>query len=181
MSVKKQGRKSSRFAILSIVLLLILVGLFGCEVDESEPSSTDLPKSTSEDIKSKEDTKEDAKKDTKEEAKEDAKEDTKEKETEEPKLTIGQENALKAAKDYIDYTAFSYKGLVEQLEFEEYSQEDAKYAADNCGADWNEQAALKAKEYLDYSSFSRSQLIEQLEFEGFTKKQAEYGAKAVGY
>ena len=52
---------------------------------------------------------------------------------------------------------------------------------DNCGADWNEQAAKSAKSYLDFSSFSRSGLIKQLEYEGFTAEQAEYGATAVGY
>ena len=76
---------------------------------------------------------------------------------------------------------FSYKGLVEQLEFEKYSHEEAVYAADNCGADWNEQAAGSAKDYLDMMSFSRDSLIEQLEFEGFTHEQAVYGAESNGY
>lgn len=40
---------------------------------------------------------------------------------------------------------FSYTGLIEQLEYEQYSHDDAVYAADNCGADWNEQAAKKHK------------------------------------
>jgi hypothetical protein len=102
-------------------------------------------------------------------------------ETVESSLSIGQQNALSAAKSYLDYSAFSYSGLIEQLEFEDYSKEEATYAADNCGADWNEQAALCAQSYLDYSSFSRAGLIEQLEFEGFTSSQAEYGADAVGY
>ena len=62
-----------------------------------------------------------------------------------------------------------------------YSKEDSTYAADNCGADWDEQAAKKAQEYMDYSAFSRSKLIDQLEYEKFTTSQAEYGAKAVGY
>jgi hypothetical protein len=96
-------------------------------------------------------------------------------------LTMSQKNALSKAGDYLAYSAFSYTGLIKQLKFEEFSTEDATYAADNCGADWNEQAALKAQQYLDYSSFSRSGLIAQLEFEGFTKNQAEYGANAVGY
>jgi uncharacterized membrane protein YciS (DUF1049 family) len=95
--------------------------------------------------------------------------------------TIGQDNALQTAFDYLDYSAFSYSGLIKQLEFEGYSTEDATYAVDNCGADWNKQAALCAQNYLDYSSFSRSGLIDQLEFEGFTSSQAEYGADAVGY
>lgn len=96
-------------------------------------------------------------------------------------VSLGKKNALSKAESYLDYTAFSYSGLVEQLEFEGYSNDEAKYGADNCGADWKEQAALKAQSYLDYSSFSRSGLIEQLEFEGFTSSQAEYGAEAVGY
>jgi RNA polymerase subunit RPABC4/transcription elongation factor Spt4 len=100
---------------------------------------------------------------------------------EKPSLTMGQKNALSKADSYLDYTAFSYSGLITQLEFEGFSNEDATYAADNCGADWNEQAALKAEQYLDYSSFSRDGLIEQLEFEGFTSEQAEYGVTAVGY
>lgn len=95
--------------------------------------------------------------------------------------TMGQKNARATAKAYLDYTAFSYSGLVEQLEFEGFSTEEATYAVDNCGADWNEQAAIMAQNYLDYSSFSRSGLIEQLEFEGFTAEQAEYGVTAVGY
>ncbi|MGL5173096.1 MAG: Ltp family lipoprotein, partial [Olsenella sp.] len=69
---------------------------------------------------------------------------------------------------------------IEQLEFDQYSHEDAVYGADNCGADWNEQAAKKAKEYLSFTSFSRNGLIDQLEFEGFTSEQAEYGVNAVG-
>ncbi|WP_303869316.1 Ltp family lipoprotein [Acetobacterium wieringae] len=98
-----------------------------------------------------------------------------------PQVTMGQKNALSKAKSYLDFTAFSYSGLISQLEFEGFSTEDATYGADNCGADWNAQAAKKAKSYLDMTSFSRDGLIEQLLFEGFTNEQAEYGVTAVGY
>ena len=77
-------------------------------------------------------------------------------------------------------SAFSYSGLIGQLEFEKFTEEEAKYGVDNCGADWNEQAAKKAKSYLSFSSFSRNSLIDQLEFEGFTYEQAVYGVNAVG-
>ncbi len=93
----------------------------------------------------------------------------------------GEKNALKSAKAYLDYTAFSYTGLIEQLEYEGYSHTEAVYGADNCGADWNEQAAKSAANYLDYTSFSRSGLIEQLEYEGFTHSQAVYGVEQNGY
>lgn len=99
----------------------------------------------------------------------------------EANASLAQKNALSKADDYLSFTAFSYSGLIDQLEYEGFSTEDATYAADNCGADWNEQAAKKAQDYLDYSSFSRQGLIDQLLFEGFTQEQAEYGVTAVGY
>ena len=95
--------------------------------------------------------------------------------------SFGEQNALKKAYQYLEYNAFSYTGLIDQLEFEGFSTNEATYAADACGADWNEQAALKAQQYLKYSAFSRSELIDQLEFEGFTHSQAVYGAEQNGY
>lgn len=95
--------------------------------------------------------------------------------------TIGQRNALNAAKKYLNVMAFSYEGLIHQLEFEKYTTEQATYGADSCGADWNEQAARSAKNYLNLMSFSHDSLITQLEFEGFTHEQAVYGAEANGY
>jgi len=97
------------------------------------------------------------------------------------KATMGEKNALSKALSYLDVMAFSYTGLIKQLEYEGYSHEEAKYGADNCGADWNEQAALKAQTYLDVMAFSRQGLIGQLIYEGFTQSQAEYGVNAVGY
>lgn len=91
------------------------------------------------------------------------------------RITQGKKNALKMASEYLNLKGFSYSSLVEQLEYEGFSSAEAKYAADNCGADWNEQAARKATEYLNLKSFSRSGLIEQLEYEGFTHDQAVYG------
>ena len=94
----------------------------------------------------------------------------------EPELSAGQENALAQARDYLDYSAFSRVGLVEQLEYEGYSHADAVWAVDELGVDWNEQAALKAEDYLEYSNFSKAGLVEQLVYEGFSQAQAQYGA-----
>ncbi|MCL2086445.1 MAG: Ltp family lipoprotein [Oscillospiraceae bacterium] len=94
---------------------------------------------------------------------------------------MGEQNALKSAKEYLKITAFSYTGLIEQLEFEGYAYSEAAYGADNCGADWYEQAAKSAKNFLGVSSFSRQSLIEMLEFDGFTHEQAVHGATANGY
>ena len=97
--------------------------------------------------------------------------------------TVGELNALESASTYLDIMSFSYSGLIEQLEEGDgYTHEEAVYAADNCGADWNEQAAKSAKEYLDIMSFSREELIEQLvDGEGFTHEQAVYGVEHNGY
>lgn len=99
---------------------------------------------------------------------------------EEDSVTEGMQNALSRAKSYLNYTAFSYTGLIEQLEYEGYTTEEATYAVDNCGADWYEQALEKAGDYLDYTSFSYSGLIEQLEYEGFTTEEATYAADNCG-
>ncbi|WP_303013902.1 Ltp family lipoprotein [Holdemanella biformis] len=98
-----------------------------------------------------------------------------------PSPTTGEKNALRTAREYLSFSAFSYTGLIKQLEYEGYSTEEATYAADNCNANWNLQAAKSAKEYLDISSFSRQGLIDQLIYEGYTQEQAEYGVTQNGY
>ena len=94
--------------------------------------------------------------------------------------TVSQKNAVKKAITYLNYTAFSHDGLVDQLEYDQFSYADAVYGADNSGADWNKQAVAKAKVYMGYSAFSHNGLIEQLQYDKFTQSQAEYGASAVG-
>ncbi len=99
----------------------------------------------------------------------------------ETSMTMGQRNALRKAESYLDMMAFSREGLIKQLEFEGFATEDAVFAVDRIGADWNEQAAKKAESYLDMMAFSRDGLIDQLEFEGFTYEEAVYGVAANGY
>lgn len=101
-------------------------------------------------------------------------------EAEKSTVTIGQKNALDSAKSYLRFMAFSYEGIIKQLEYEGFSNSEAVYAADNCGADWNKQALKSAKSYLDVMSFSYDGLIEQLEYDGFTHEQAVYGADNCG-
>jgi cytoskeletal protein RodZ len=94
--------------------------------------------------------------------------------------SVSQSNAVKKAKSYLSYSAFSRSGLIAQLEFEGFNTSDATYGTDAQNADWNDQAAKKGKSYLDMSGYSRSGLIDQLEFEGFTTKEAAFGASANG-
>jgi hypothetical protein len=97
-----------------------------------------------------------------------------------PQLSREQQNAIGLAEDYLDYTAFSRSGLIDQLVFEGFSTKAATFAVDHLKVNWKEQAWLMAENYLDYSHFSRSGLIKQLEFEGFTRAQAVYGVNKAG-
>lgn len=92
------------------------------------------------------------------------------------RITRGQRNALASAKSYLSFSAFSKEGLKNQLLYEKYSDQDAQYAVDHCGANWYKQAYKSAKNYLSFMSFSEDELINQLEFDGFTYDQAVYGA-----
>lgn len=94
--------------------------------------------------------------------------------------TVSQSNALKMAKQYLGTMPFSHDGLIEQLKYEGFSDEDAAYGVDNCGADWNKQAEKMAKQYLDTMAFSHDGLVEQLIYEGFTPEQAEHGVSSTG-
>jgi hypothetical protein len=100
-------------------------------------------------------------------------------EDEAPAMTAAQENAVGSAEDYLEFSSFSRKGLIEQLRFEGYSNKDAAFAVDAISPNWNEQAAGSAEDYIDTSGFSREGLIEQLKFEGYTQQQAEHGVNAI--
>lgn len=99
---------------------------------------------------------------------------------EDESVSVGEANALRSAKNYLSFMAFSYNGLIDQLEYEGYTLSEATYAVDNCGADWNSQAVKSAKSYLSFSAFSYSGLIGQLEYEGFTTEEATYAADNCG-
>ena len=91
---------------------------------------------------------------------------------------VGQ--AGRQAENYLEVAAFSRSGLIEQLEYEGYSNAHATAAVDGLDIDYDEQAAKQAQSYLDLTGFSRSGLIDQLMYEGYTASQAEAGVDAVG-
>ena len=96
-------------------------------------------------------------------------------------VTMGEAQALKKAQQYLAISAFSYEGLIEQLIYDKFSEDEAKYAADRCGADWLEQAITKAETYLKISSFSRDGLMDQLQYDGFSYTEAYYAVLSLGY
>ena len=96
---------------------------------------------------------------------------------------VWNKQAVICAKSYLECDGISRQSLFKQLkEQEKFTDEQAKYAVDNCGANWNNQAVESAKSYLlNCSGFSYSGLTHQLqEFEGFTLEQAKYGVENSG-
>jgi hypothetical protein len=86
-----------------------------------------------------------------------------------------QDEALEEAIGYIESGSFSHDGLIEQLEFSDYSTTAATYAADNCNADWNAEALEDAKLYLGCGAFSEDRLKTMLtEYDKFTDEEAQY-------
>jgi hypothetical protein len=94
-------------------------------------------------------------------------------------FTRSEENAIRSAESYLNFSAFSRSGLIGQLEYEGFTNAEATLAVDHLDVDWNEQAALSAESYLDFAAFSESGLIKQLEFEGFTSDQATRGVNSI--
>ena len=96
------------------------------------------------------------------------------------KMTTSQSQAVRMAKSYLSYQAFSRSGLIEQLEYEKFSEPDSVFAVDHVGASWTDQAVRMAGSYLKFQAFSRSGLIRQLEYEGFTPEDSSNAADHVG-
>jgi len=92
------------------------------------------------------------------------------------------EQARESAKSYLDYSAFSRNGLIDQLSSKygaSYPKNVATQAVDSLDVDWNAQAAKSAQSYLDYTSFSCTGLTQQLSSRygaQFTNAQAKFGA-----
>ena len=174
--------------ILSLVLALMLVlSLAACgasDVEETSPESTETqssqPEETAESVA--EET-EESEAEIEEQESEPVEESEAEEEVEIAEGPTEEEKqaALEDAKKILNIQPFSYYGIIEYLEMSEgHSNEAATYAADNCGADWNEMAVGRAQWYLNSQSFTREDLIAQLEYDWFTTEQATYGVDGAG-
>ena len=83
---------------------------------------------------------------------------------------------MKKARQYLNSSGFSRTGLIKQLNYEGFSNDDSIYAVDSINANWSEQAVRKAAQYLKSSGFSRSGLIKQLVYEGFSNSDSQNAA-----
>jgi short-subunit dehydrogenase len=101
-------------------------------------------------------------------------------------LSASELEAVVSAKEYLQESAFSKQGLIDQLDSSAgsgFSANDATAAVDSLHVDWNAEAAKAAKQYLQTTSFSCQGLIQQLSSSAgsqFTAAQAQYGASKAG-
>ena len=100
----------------------------------------------------------------------------------ESNLTPSQQNAVRSAQSYLDFSGFSRQGLIDQLSSEyadQFPVEDATIAVDSLNVDWLAEALESARSSLDLTGFSRQGLIDQLSSEfgsQFTIEQAVFAA-----
>ncbi|WP_159877336.1 Ltp family lipoprotein [Aquitalea denitrificans] len=101
-------------------------------------------------------------------------------------FTMPQQNAIRSAKQYLNFQGFSRAGLIQQLSSDAgdgYTVADATAAVDSLNIDWNLEAERSAKQYLSLQGFSCKGLVQQLSSsagEGYTVSQARHGAKQAG-
>lgn len=100
-------------------------------------------------------------------------------------LTVSQTQAIASAEQYNRTMPFSRSGLIEQLEFEQFSTDVATFAVDDLEQrgeiDYMTNAGKAAQQYLDtVGGFSAQSLHDQLVFEGYTDEQAAHGVASVG-
>lgn len=92
-------------------------------------------------------------------------------------ITNEQKRCIEQGISYLGSSSFSKQDLVDQLEYEGYNSNMAKWAVDHLKVNWNEQAYQEAKSYLRSSNFSYNGLMRQLTStsgSGFTQSEAEY-------
>ena len=101
-----------KILIVSLILSL-LICLSGCGNDENTPTNaSQQEQSSSELVKS-----------------ESSFTESEEPSTSSVQETTSQKNAVRAAENYLSVMSFSFKGLVEQLEYDGYTHEQAVYGA----------------------------------------------------
>ena len=86
------------------------------------------------------------------------------------------QTAAECALDYLDALYFSREGLIAQLVYEGYAEDESAAAVDSLSVDWFDQAAGAAMDYLEFGSYSELDLGQSLLNAGFLPEEAKYGA-----
>lgn len=104
-------------------------------------------------------------------------------------LNPRQRDAVAEAESFVEYSNMSYLGLIDMLEFLNFTHEEAVFAVDFIEEEvnWFKECADEAKDLIEYSSktedhsYTRDELKSLLEFQGYTEEEVAYGLQAVGY
>ena len=68
------------------------------------------------------------------------------------------------------------------MEYTLFTQEQAVYAVDNCGADWKEQAAGMLEYYIEYhDELSREEVLQKLADDGYTDEEISYAVEQMNF
>lgn len=98
-------------------------------------------------------------------------------------MYAGRNELVKQVRENYLGKGYSRTSLQETLtKYGEYDAGMVRYALDNCGADWNNEALIVAKNWLERGNgYTPQQLLENLvEISGFTQEQAAYGMENCG-
>ena len=89
------------------------------------------------------------------------------------------EQSVKEARSILECFGSSYENMIIALERDlKFSHEEAVYGADNCGADWKEEALRAARKCLEKNGeYSFEKMVFQLQIFNFTQEEAEDAAK----
>jgi len=91
-----------------------------------------------------------------------------------------QRRAIARAESYTNLMAFSRARLIQQLEFERFTHNDAQWAVDQLTIDWNEQALKKANSYHSLMNLPPENIRRLLAFEDFSEEQIDYTMTNIG-
>lgn len=138
-AIRKSKNTKRNFIITGVCFVLFIAALSlggdSSETDQAESPITETEEN--DEVEQEEPTEKEAVPDVEkeEEPVKEEPEQPKEEVKEEPQLTVSQQNAIRHAENYISTMPFSKTGLIEQLEYEGYSTEDATYAVDHIDVD----------------------------------------------
>ncbi|WP_223254449.1 Ltp family lipoprotein [Bacillus sp. HNG] len=180
---RKSKKTKRNFIITGVCFVLLIAALsFSGEPSETDQAESPITETEKDEVEQEEPTEEEVvpEVEEKEEPVKEEPEQPKEEVKEEPQLTVSQQNAIRHAENYISTMPFSKTGLIEQLEYEGYSTEDATFAVDHIEVDWREQAVRHAKNYNDTMPMSRQGLIDQLMYEGHSQEDSTYAVEQIG-
>ena len=93
-------------------------------------------------------------------------------------MSIGEQDALNEARDYISALGISKTRLTDYLIDDGFTESEAAYGVDNCGADWDQEALQKARSYMSVLGPSKDDLERYLLGDGFVDSEVEYAVNA---